>query len=99
MGYVARPCMMHDVGVRGIDLLAVSKRHHYEILVITFVIGIHRGIALTIADRAGTFDQADALHLVDVVSKGRAKSAYLFARFEVKAGKHMKHVHPIDRQV
>ena len=31
MGNVARPCMMHDVGVRGIDLLAVSKRHHYEV--------------------------------------------------------------------
>jgi len=46
--------VFQDMRIGRIDLLPVSKRHDYEMLLRSFIAGIHRCIVLASADRPGT---------------------------------------------
>ena len=59
---------------------------------VTFTIGIHRGIVLPPADRSAGFDQADFFHFGYEPFIDLAKIFDVFARIKIEAGEHVEHV-------
>jgi len=84
--------MWYQFRIGRIDLWSISKRHDNEILMISFFVGVHSCIVLSLTNWTSAVHQIDALHIGHKVQIRGAESAEIDPRFEIKTSKHVKHL-------